>query len=116
MVQVVIKNFVSANFLCFILLGEQLWTLGFCTLSWFSFVFNGAENCKDTPIKVLKIMAIFSWFYSLFKPKVGLQSGMAKSREEKKKKMRVVVIGGGVGGSIVAYSLQSVADVVLIDQ
>ena len=60
-------------------------------------------------------MAIFSWFYSLFKPKVGLQSGMAKSREEKKK-MRVVVIGGGVGGSIVAYSLQSVADVVLIDQ
>ena len=62
-------------------------------------------------------MAIFSWFYSLFKPKVGLQSGMAKSREEKKKKkMRVVVIGGGVGGSIVAYSLQSVADVVLIDQ
>ncbi|KAL0008153.1 hypothetical protein SO802_009655 [Lithocarpus litseifolius] len=60
-------------------------------------------------------MAIFSWFYSLFKPKVGLQSGMAKSGEEKKK-MRVVVIGGGVGGSIVAYSLQSVADVVLIDQ
>ncbi|KAL4599422.1 hypothetical protein ACB092_11G126300 [Castanea dentata] len=42
-------------------------------------------------------------------------SGMAKSVEEKKK-MRVVVIGGGVGGSIVAYSLQSVADVVLIDQ
>ncbi|XP_030964165.1 apoptosis-inducing factor homolog B-like [Quercus lobata] len=40
---------------------------------------------------------------------------MAKSGEEKKK-MRVVVIGGGVGGSIVAYSLQSVADVVLIDQ
>lgn len=60
-------------------------------------------------------MAIFSWFYSLFKPKVGLQSGMPKSVEEKKK-MRVVVIGGGVGGSIVAYSLQSVADVVLIDQ
>ncbi|XP_050281327.1 uncharacterized protein LOC126722218 isoform X2 [Quercus robur] len=60
-------------------------------------------------------MAIFSWFCSLFKPKVGLQSGMAKSGEEKKK-MRVVVIGGGVGGSIVAYSLQSVADVVLIDQ
>lgn len=60
-------------------------------------------------------MAIFSWFYSLFKPKVGLQSGMAKSGAEKKK-MRVVVIGGGVGGSIVAYSLQSVADVVLIDQ
>lgn len=46
---------------------------------------------------------------------MGLQSGMAKSGAEKKK-MRVVVIGGGVGGSIVAYSLQSVADVVLIDQ
>lgn len=31
-------------------------------------------------------------------------------------KKRVVVVGGGVGGSALAYSLQSVADVVLIDQ
>uniref|UniRef100_A0A2N9I0K2 FAD/NAD(P)-binding domain-containing protein n=1 Tax=Fagus sylvatica TaxID=28930 RepID=A0A2N9I0K2_FAGSY len=35
---------------------------------------------------------------------------------EKKKKKRVVVIGGGAGGSVLAYSLRSVAEVILIDQ
>lgn len=31
-------------------------------------------------------------------------------------KKRVVIVGGGIGGAFVAYSLQFVADVVLIDQ
>ncbi|KAG6630773.1 ferroptosis suppressor protein 1-like [Carya illinoinensis] len=40
---------------------------------------------------------------------------MARAEKEGAKK-RVVVVGGGAGGSVVAHSLQSVADVVLIDQ
>lgn len=31
-------------------------------------------------------------------------------------KKKVVVIGGGVGGSLLAYHIQSFADVVLIDE
>ncbi|KAF5446326.1 hypothetical protein F2P56_031963 [Juglans regia] len=40
---------------------------------------------------------------------------MARAEKEGAKK-RVVVVGGGVGGSVLAHSLQSVVDVVLIDQ
>ncbi|KAF5446325.1 hypothetical protein F2P56_031960 [Juglans regia] len=43
------------------------------------------------------------------------ESPMARAEKEGAKK-RVVVVGGGVGGSVLAHSLQSVVDVVLIDQ
>ncbi|XP_022150708.1 apoptosis-inducing factor 2-like [Momordica charantia] len=43
---------------------------------------------------------------------LGKGREMLAQEEEK----RVVVVGGGVGGAFVAYSLQFVADVVLIDQ
>ncbi|XP_040991559.1 ferroptosis suppressor protein 1-like [Juglans microcarpa x Juglans regia] len=43
------------------------------------------------------------------------ESPMARAEKEGAKK-RVVVVGGGVGGSVLAHSLQSVADVFLIDQ
>jgi NADPH-dependent 2,4-dienoyl-CoA reductase/sulfur reductase-like enzyme len=69
-------------------------------------------------------MSIISLIFSLFKPKgcsafsskMCLQNQTVELGEEKKKKKRVVVIGGGAGGSVLAYSLRSVAEVILIDQ
>jgi NADPH-dependent 2,4-dienoyl-CoA reductase/sulfur reductase-like enzyme len=68
-------------------------------------------------------MSIISLIFSLFKPKgcSAFSSKMCLQNQtvelgEKKKKKRVVVIGGGAGGSVLAYSLRSVAEVILIDQ
>lgn len=45
-----------------------------------------------------------------------LNLGKGREMLAQEEKKRVVVVGGGVGGAFVAYSLQFVADVVLIDQ